>query len=205
MPSRRALALAVLATSAFAAPSVRAEDAGGAMAPVEALDTALQAIDQGGSGFAAKAAKLGPAVDGAFDLETLLRNSIGLGWSSIPAAQQQKLLAVFRQFTLASYVSNFAGTGNRFAVVPPPRQLGTNVVVQSSITPSSGSPTRIDYVMHQTPQGWRATDVLVDGTISRVAVQRSDFRSVIEDGGPNALIASLGRKVTSLSDGQMQP
>ncbi len=144
-------------------------------------------------------------MDGAFDLETLLRNSVGLGWSSIPAAQQQRLVAVFRQFTLASYVSNFAGTGDRFAVVPPPRQVGTDVVVQSSITPPGGSPTRIDYVMHQTPAGWRATDVLVDGTISRVAVQRSDFRSVLADGGPDALIRSLGRKVTSLSDGHMQP
>ena len=204
MTFRGTFALAALAAS-LAVPAARAEDAAGATAPVDALDSALQAIDAGGSGFAARASRLAPAVDGAFDLETLLRNSVGLGWSAIPAAQQQRLVAVFRQFTLASYVSNFAGTDDRFAVVPPPRQLGANVVVQSSITPPGGSPTRIDYVMHQTPAGWRATDVLVDGTISRVAIQRSDFRSVLADGGPDALIASLGRKVTSLSDGHMQP
>ena len=204
MAARRPAALGALAIALLAPPAARAVDASAATAPIEALDGALQTIDQP-SGFAARAARLGPAVDGAFDLETLLRNSIGLGWSSIPPAQQQQLVAVFRQFTLASYVSNFAGTGDRFAVVPPPRQLGANVVVQSSIVPPSGSPTRIDYVMHQTAAGWRATDVLVDGTISRVALQRSDFRSVLDSGGASALIASLGRKVTSLSDGQMQP
>ena len=59
--------------------------------------------------------------------------------------------------------------------------------------------------MHRTASGWMAVDVLVDGTISRVAVQRSDFRSVLDDGGALALIQSIGRKVSSLSDGQMQP
>ncbi len=207
MPARSlAIAAVVSATSlGIVAAHGAPPGGGGVTAPIASLDQALEQIDHGGAGFAAKAAALAPAVDGALDLETILRNSVGLGFAQIAPAQQQQLLAVFRQFTLASYVSSFSGTGDRFAIVPPTRQVGNDVLVQSSIAPPSGSPTRIDYLMHQTPQGWRATDVLVNGTISRVAVQRSDFRSVLESGGASALAASLGRKVTSLSDGQMQP
>jgi phospholipid transport system substrate-binding protein len=55
--------------------------------------------------------------------------------------------------------------------------------------------------MRQSPQGWRAVDVLLDGTISRVAVQRSDFRSLLNHGGAPALAKSLQEKTADLSGG----
>ncbi len=54
---------------------------------------------------------------------------------------------------------------------------------------------RIDYVMRGGAGGWRIVDVLLNGSISRVAVQRSDFRALLESGNPAALIDSLKRKV----------
>jgi phospholipid transport system substrate-binding protein len=45
--------------------------------------------------------------------------------------------------------------------------------------------------------GWKATDVLLDGTISQVAVLRSDFTSLLLR-GPNALVESLKQKTTDL-------
>jgi phospholipid transport system substrate-binding protein len=57
--------------------------------------------------------------------------------------------------------------------------------------------------MQPSENGWRVTDVLLDGTISRVAVQRSDFRSLLGHGDATALIASLKRKVANLSGGTM--
>jgi phospholipid transport system substrate-binding protein len=68
--------------------------------------------------------------------------------------------------------------------------------------PTSGDPTRLDYVMRQTARGWRAIDILLDGSISRVAVQRSDFRGLLKGGDPTPLIAMLRKKVTELADGQ---
>ena len=48
---------------------------------------------------------------------------------------------------------------------------------------------------------WKAVDVLLDGTISRVAVQRSDFRSLLGTGDAGALIASLERKAMDFAGG----
>jgi len=45
--------------------------------------------------------------------------------------------------------------------------------------------------------------VLMDGSISRVAVQRSDFRGLLGQGGAADLIASLQRKVSDLSGGAL--
>jgi phospholipid transport system substrate-binding protein len=46
-------------------------------------------------------------------------------------------------------------------------------------------------------------DVLLDGTISRVAVQRSDFRGLLADGDASALVASLEQKIADLSGGTL--
>ncbi|HEX5328311.1 MAG TPA: ABC transporter substrate-binding protein, partial [Acetobacteraceae bacterium] len=74
-------------------------------------------------------------------------------------------------------------------------------VVSTEIIPTSGSSHRIDYVMRKTNAGWKAIDVLLDGSISRVAVQRSDFRSLLNRGGAPALEASLQQKTQTLSRG----
>ena len=91
----------------------------------------------------------------------------------------------------------------RSKITPDPRVLGRDVVVETRIAPARGDPTRIDYVMRET-NGWRIVDVLLDGTISRVAVQRSDFRSLLGGSGDaQALISSLERKTSDLSGGTL--
>jgi phospholipid transport system substrate-binding protein len=77
------------------------------------------------------------------------------------------------------------------------------VVVQSRIVPIRGDATELDYVMSQTPAGWKVVDVLAAGSISRVAVQRSDFRYILSSGGGDALLASLQRKTADLSGGML--
>jgi phospholipid transport system substrate-binding protein len=75
--------------------------------------------------------------------------------------------------------------------------------VQSRIAPLSGDATELDYVMKQTPSGWVVVDVLTAGSISRVAVQRSDFRRILSNGGSDELLASLQRKASDLSGGAL--
>ncbi len=82
------------------------------------------------------------------------------------------------------------------------RAAGADQVVSTQLVPARGEPTRLDYVMRQGPAGWQIVDVLVDGSISRVAVQRSDFRSLLAGGGANALITSLKAKAGRLASGQ---
>jgi phospholipid transport system substrate-binding protein len=175
--------------------------------PIQALDDALLQIMHAGHPvpFAERVRTLTPAVENAFDLRQILQTSVGLRWSSFSPAQQQQLLDVFTRYTVASYVANFDSyNGERFEILPALRQIGADQVVQTRIIPSSGDSTRIDYVMHATPSGWKAVDVLLDGSISRVAVQRSDFRSLLAGGDPSRLIASLRTKTANLERGGSQ-
>ena len=179
-------------------------------APIARLDAALLQIMHMGKGvpFAQRYQAVAPAVEGAFDLPAILAASVGLGWASLPPAQKQALLSVFTRYTVASWTANFdTYNGERIEVLPQERrQAGQDVVVATHIVPGNGgAPTRLDYVMRRTAQGWKAVDVLADGSISRVAVQRSDFRSLLAGGNPDPLIASLTQKVNSLSGGVSLP
>ena len=177
-----------------------------AAAPIAALNRGLLTAMRAGKAtpFPQRFAALAPLVEGAFDIPGILQASVGPRWSALPPAQQSQLLDVFRRFTVASYVANFDNFGGeKLEVLPASRSVGADQVVATQIVPSSGSPTRIDYVMRRTPAGWRAVDVLLNGSISRVAVQRSDFRSLLGSGDAGALIQSLQRKTADLSGGTM--
>ncbi len=50
---------------------------------------------------------------------------------------------------------------------------------------------QLNYLMHDTPAGWKATDVYLNGTISELATRRSEFSAILRDGGPKALVDRL--------------
>jgi phospholipid transport system substrate-binding protein len=139
-----------------------------------------------------------------FDLETVLRVSIGLRWDSIAPEEKVRLLQVYQRFTVATYVANFNRyDGEQFQILPGAREDGPNRIVGTEIVSPDGQHLRLDYVMRDDNGTWRAVDVLLEGSISRVAVQRSDFRKILTSGDVDALITSLRRKIADLSDGAL--
>jgi phospholipid transport system substrate-binding protein len=178
-----------------------------AIATIEHFNKALlDGMKSGGSDdFSRRFQSLTPEVDLAFDLPAVLSASVGPGWANLFPDQQTRLLDAFRRYTVATYVANFNSySGQSFAVAHVTRSIGTGrVLVESRITSAGGDATELDYVMKQTPSGWKAIDVLAAGSISRVAVQRSDFRHVLSQGGSDALLARLQQKAADLSGGKL--
>ncbi|MGD0434360.1 MAG: ABC transporter substrate-binding protein, partial [Acetobacteraceae bacterium] len=179
------LAIPAVAVAVPWHPAVAATDSDAdVIAPVQRLDAALLVAMRAGQGtpFEQRYAALAPVVDQTFDLNAVLAGSIGLRWSGLPNDQKAQLLAAFRRYSVASYTASFNHfSGQAFQVLPTVRPVGNGeVIVQSKLVSGDGSVTPLNYVMRNGPSGWKAVDVLVDGSISRVAVQRSDFRSLLE-------------------------
>jgi phospholipid transport system substrate-binding protein len=174
--------------------------------PVEALNAALIASMKAGSAgqsFQARAAALAPVVQSSYNLPEVEKNSVGFLWSTIPPVQQQQVAAAFEKFTVASYVSEFSKySGEKIVLLPAEKTLGADKIVETEIVPADGStPTRLDYVVADGPAGWQITDVLLNGTISQVAVHSSDFSSLVTSGNATQLIAALDKKTATLSSG----
>jgi phospholipid transport system substrate-binding protein len=193
---RLALTAGVVASAAIAAPAWGADVAADT---VQRLGTSLARLTQnGGTPFTQRFAQFAPVVDQTFDLQSILRASVGLGWDAMTQAEQADLIGVFRQYTVASFVANFDKPKGDF-------QIGTLRAAPSGekVVDTRMGETKLSYVLRETPGGWRVVDVLADGTISRVATQRSDFRSTLMHGGGRALAAILQRKISDLSGGSL--
>ena len=204
----RTLLGALVLSSAFAALPVRSFATTPEAAPIVALNAGLIATMKAGSAnasFTARYQALDPVVKSTYNLQVILQNSTGFYWSTLPAAQQQELAKLFEQFTVASYVSAFSSyNGQSFQLLPDERSVGASKVVETQILPGDGSaPTRLDYVMTNGAAGWQVTDVLLNGTISKVALQSSDFSSEVTSGDASQLISALKAKVATLSGGAL--
>jgi phospholipid transport system substrate-binding protein len=175
-----------------------------AVAPIQRLVDGLVEIMKAGPGtpFQQRYATLAPVIDRTFDLAAILQESVGFSWATLSPQQQAMLTDAFRRYTVSSYVNSFDDfNGQRFEISPDTRAVGSDQVVETKVIPKNGTTHELDYVMRQGAAGWRVVDILADGSISRVAVQRSDFRRVLSRGGAQALADSLRTKSADLSDG----
>jgi len=73
--------------------------------------------------------------------------------------------------------------------------------VQTKIVKPNGETTTLNYLMRQNQSSWQIFDVYLDGSISQLAVQRSEFNSILRREGVDGLVVALNRKVDLLSRG----
>jgi phospholipid transport system substrate-binding protein len=165
-------------------------------------ETLMNTMKNGRSlGQSGRYARLAPVVDRIFDVPSMTRLTIGSSWATIPPAQQQQLTAAFRHYIAATYADRFDNYSDEQLQVTGQRPYNADVIVETKIVKSNGESTTLNYLMRQTHGLWQISDVYLDGTISQVAVQRSEFNSILRREGIDGLIIALNRKVDLLSHG----
>jgi phospholipid transport system substrate-binding protein len=142
--------------------------------------------------------RLAPVVDRTFDIPAMTRLAVGPSWASLSAAQQQQLVAAFGHYVAATYADQFDTYSGEQLEVTGERARGADVIVETRIVKPKGDVTRLDYLMRQNQPGPRISDVYLDGSISQLAVQRSEFHSILQREGVDGLVMALNRKVDLL-------
>ena len=144
--------------------------------------------------------KLRQPVVSTLDLEGMLKIAVGDYWAQASAAEREKLLAAFRDYSVSSFASRFDGySGERFETLgtaPGPR--GT-VLVRTRILGPSTDPVPITYVVRQSADEWHVIDILLEAGISELATRRSEYRAILKDGGMAELAAVLEQKARNLT------
>jgi phospholipid transport system substrate-binding protein len=165
-------------------------------------DTLLNTMKNGRSlGQSGRYARLAPVVDRVFDVPSMTRLAIGSTWASLPPAQQQQLTEAFRHYIAATYADRFDSYSGEQLQVTGEQPYNADVIVQTKIVKSNGESTTLNYLMRQNQGSWQIADVYLDGTISQLAVQRSEFNSILRREGVDGLVMALNRKVDLLSGG----
>ena len=146
-------------------------------------------------------ARLAPVVDRVFDVSSMTRLAIGTTWATLPPAQQQQLIQAFRHYIAATYADRFDSYSGEQLQVTGEQPYNADVIVQTKIVKPTGEATTLNYLMRQNQGSWQISDVYLDGTISQLAVQRSEFNSILRREGVDGLVMALNRKADLLSHG----
>jgi phospholipid transport system substrate-binding protein len=164
--------------------------------------TLLTTMKDGGVlGQSGRYAKLAPVVDRVFDVPLMTRLAIGSFWEALPAARRQQLTEAFQHYVAATYADRFDSWSGEQLEVIGERPYNADVIVQTKIVKPNGEATTLNYLMRQNEGSWQISDVYLDGTISQLAVQRSEFSSILRREGIEGLVMTLNRKVDLLSRG----
>ena len=144
-------------------------------------------------------ARIEPVVHRLFDLPLMSRLAIGASWSTLSPAQQQVAIAAFGAYIAATYADRFDSfSGQRMEVVAQ-QPSSSGMIVRTRIIKSNGEPVSVDYAMRQNDGAWQISDIYLDGAISQLATQRSEFGAILRREGFDGLIATLQRKVKLLA------
>lgn len=184
-----------IAGGALAAPAAPQDNVRGFYAAL--LTTMKSGPALGGGG---RYARLAPVVQQLFDVSDMARLAVGPSWAGLGPAQQQQVIGAFGHYIAATYADRFDSYSGEQLQVLGMRPFGYGTLVETRIVKSDGKPVAINYLMRQNGAGtWQISDIYLDGTISQLAVQHSEFASILRDRGVGGLVQTLNRKVDLLT------
>ena len=194
-------ALSLLLVCALASPGrASAADVEAARKPIEALYAVLVECLKNANalGLEGRRAKIAPAVTAGYDLPFMAEKILGRHWRTLAEPDRARWTQTFGGLTVATYAERMTGfTGQVFEVLKvEPSQRGTALVYSQVVTPNE-TPIAINYRMRPDGETWRIIDVYLNGTVSELALRRSEYAAVLQRDGFETLVSSIDEKITA--------
>jgi phospholipid transport system substrate-binding protein len=187
-----------------AATEKAAPAATGASAAIDALHASLLDVMKNAEtlGYAGREEKLGEVIPKYFDVAEMARQALGPEWKHASDEEKRRYLETFERFTVANYAGRFDGfSGQSFETLgeaPGPRDT---VIVKTRLIDPTDKNIELNYRMRNVGGEWKAIDVFLDGTVSELALRRSEFVSIVKRQNLDALLVALDAKIAKLKAG----
>jgi phospholipid transport system substrate-binding protein len=195
-------ALLIFSSCIALRPAARCAEAAPPATARALCDALTAAMKEGASlNFSARRELLGPEIRRDLDLAFMTRIVVGPTWRSLSQAEHSQLVEAFSDFSIATYAGRFKSySGERFEVDPSATTLPRgDCIVRTKLFTGDPEPVELDYLMRASDGRWRIIDVYLNGTISELAARRSEYSTVLREGGAPALVALLRKKAAELS------
>lgn len=206
------LALSETSETREAAPlkTESSSPAAGSGAPSKVVDTLHENLisvmkDSKALGYDGRFAQLEPVISALFDIPFMAEKSVGRYWKTVDEENRSQLLTKFGQFTVANYAGRFTDySGQSFETVKEEASKHGTVMVYSQLDTGKGETIQLNYRLRPDGNGgWRIIDVLLNGTVSELALRRSEYSSLIQREGFAALMTALNERIADLADGKV--
>lgn len=172
-------------------------------------DRMFTALDQNRVALKADASKVTPLVEQIlipnFDVDYATRLVLANNWRLATPEQQVRFQKAFVAFLTRTYGKAIVGfERDRLKFLPmrgPVDPKRTSVYTE--IARAGGAPTPVDYVLRQTPQGWKVFDLVIEG-ISYIRNYRQSFADEIEREGRGDASKGIEAVIKRLETGTFQ-
>lgn len=174
-----------------------------------AIDTLRPAIDQvlrilgdpalrGVEHARERQAALRAVMETVVDFSEAGRRALSVHWAARSEAEREEFVMLFKDLVTSSYIVTIEGsTGQRVAYVGEAEHEGITTVL-TRLERRQGSPTTVEYRMHQRESRWLVYDVIVEG-VSLVANYRTQFNTIIRTSSYTELIRRMRERVAELT------
>jgi len=152
-------------------------------------------------GYDGRFERLEPVINELFDIPFMAEKSIGRHWKTVDEENRAHLLATFERFTVANYAGRFTGySGQLFETLRQQASKHGTVLVYSRLVLEDGEIIQLNYRLRPAEDdGWKIIDVLLNGTVSELALRRSEYSSLIQREGFTALMSAINRRIDDLA------
>jgi len=197
-------ATAVLLSLLLGGQTWAADD--GAVAVVESLHaTLLTAMKEAKTlGYEGRYQLIAPAVETAFDLDFMAKFVLGPEGKDLSAADQARWRDAFKRITVATYAGRFTGFGGEsFKILGEEPAAQDTVFVKSMLDRPDAEDVQLTYRLRKTDTSWKIVDVYNKGTVSELALRRSEYSSVLKRDGFEKLLQTVDAKIADYASGKI--
>jgi phospholipid transport system substrate-binding protein len=192
------LLLALLA----AVPAVAAEGAAAVASSFnEALLDSMKNADA--LGYPGRYERLRPMVLKTFDVPFMAEKVLGRRWGELSEQDRERWRTIFGDLLTATYAGRFVGyRGQTFETVGEEPAARDTVLVLTRLDDPKGDDVVINYRLRHADGEWRVVDIYLKGTVSELALRRSEYSAVLERDGFPALLEAVRGKIAALERGE---
>jgi phospholipid transport system substrate-binding protein len=147
-------------------------------------------IGQSGE-IAERDAAFAPLIESSHDLPYMAKRTIRRHWNGLDDVQRARFIEAFSGLSIATYASRFNGMGDVVFRINAERAMsGGRMEVKTELVEANGARTSLDYVLHETTDGWRIVNIVAEG-VSDLALKRSQYQQILNRQSFDAVVQHM--------------
>jgi phospholipid transport system substrate-binding protein len=187
---------AAIALSLLPLPALSQQDA---TATVQAhVDRVLKVLGnpalKGPKGEERKRAEVWAEADKLFDFVELSKRTLGLSWNRFSIDQRKEFVSLYKQLLEETYMDRLMAYAGEKITFERQTPLDANTVEVKSELYTKTGPVALAFRLINGGGQWKVYDVVIEG-VSLIANYRSQFREILANRDPAALLDTLRKRV----------
>lgn len=149
---------------------------------------------QGAANKKKKKDRIRPISEKMFDFNELSRRTLGQNWGKLSPVQQKEFVDLYKLLLEDTYADKITSYTDEEVTFTKESQLSEKTYeIKSNIARRSGD-VPVDYRVINREGEWRIYDVVIEG-VSLINNYRTQFREILANKSPEALLETLRKKV----------